>query len=316
MKDVPPNLDSRIVELAKDIQGLLLVAKRLTNERSMGAYSSAFKGQGIEFEEVREYVPGDEIRSIDWKVTARSGKPHVKSFREERELSVLIVCDLSPSTVTGTRGMLRRTLINQAASILTILAMNSRDRVGLVTFTDKIEKYLRPERKRSSHIRVLTELIQSPMTEMGSGTDFAKLVSFLRGVLKRKTTVFILSDFTPNPFKLQNAEQVKSELGVLARRHDLIVCPIEDPTNLELPESGLWRLRSPETGESFMIDLGVKELRDKVAELERNSRAELYDSLMKCGCDLLKLSTQGSVSKSLRDFFDRRGHSPRRASRR
>ena len=264
MKDVPPNLDSRIVELAKDIQGLLLVAKRLTNERSMGAYSSAFKGQGIEFEEVREYVPGDEIRSIDWKVTARSGKTHVKSFREERELSVLIVCDLSPSTITGTQGMLRRTVINQAASILTILAMNSRDRVGLVTFTDEVEKYLRPERKRSSHIRVLTELIQSPVAKIGSGTDFAKVVSFLRGVLKRKTTVFILSDFTPDPFKLPNADQMRAEFGVLARRHDLIVCPIEDPTNLDLPTSGLWRLRSPETGESFMVDLGVKELREKL----------------------------------------------------
>jgi len=293
-----------------------LVAKRLTNERSMGAYSSAFKGQGIEFEEVREYVPGDEIRSIDWKVTARSGKPHVKSFREERELSVLIVCDLSSSTITGTQGMLRRTLINQAASILTILAMNSRDRVGLVTFTDQIEKYLRPERKRSSHIRVLTELIQSPLTKTGAGTDFPKVISFLRGVLKRKTTVFILSDFTPDPFKLPGAEQLKSELGVLARRHDLIVCPIEDPTNVDLPESGLWRLRSPETGESFVIDLGVKELRNKLIELERHSRLELYDSFLKCGCDLLKLSTRASVSHSLREFFDRRGHAPRRATRR
>lgn len=316
MKDVPSNLDSRIVELAKDVQGLLLVAKRLTNERSMGAYSSAFKGQGIEFEEVREYVPGDEIRSIDWKVTARSGKTHVKSFREERELSVLIVCDLSPSTVTGTQGMLRRTVINQAASILTILAMNSRDRVGLVTFTDEVEKYLRPERKRSSHIRVLTELIQSPVSKLGNGTDFAKVISFLRGVLKRKTTVFILSDFTPNPFKLPNADQLKSEFAVLARRHDLIVCPVEDPTNTDLPESGLWRLRSPETGESFVVDLGVKELREKLMALEASSREELYDSFLKCGCDVLKLSTRGSVANSLRDFFDRRGHSTHRKRRR
>jgi len=312
MKNASPNLDSRIAELANDVQGLLLVAKRLTNERSKGAYSSAFKGQGIEFEEVREYVPGDEIRSIDWKVTARSGKPHVKSFREERELSVLIVCDLSASTITGTKGVLRRTLINQAASILTILAMNSRDRVGLVTFTDQIEKYLRPERKRSSHIRILTELVQSPLNVVGKGTDFPKVVSFLRGVLKRKTTVFILSDFTPNPFKLPNAEQLKSELGVLARRHDLVLCPIEDPTNLDFPDSGLWRLGSPETGESFVVDLGVKELREKLIELERNSRLELYDSIIKSGCDLLKLSTRGSISQSLREFFDRRGHSPRR----
>ena len=206
-------------------------------------------------------------------------------------------------------------MINQAASLLTILAMNNRDRVGLVTFTNDIEKYLRPERKRSSHIRILTELIQSPLTKMGVGTDFSKVISFLRGVLKRKTTVFILSDFTPNPFKLANADQLKSELGVLARRHDLIVCPVEDPTNLDLPESGLWRLRSPEIGESFVIDLGVKELREKLVQLETNSRLELYDSLAKCGCELLKLSTRGSVSQSLRDFFDRRGHTPRRTSR-
>jgi uncharacterized protein (DUF58 family) len=307
MKENPKNLDRTLGELAKDIQGILLAAKRMTNERSMGAYSSAFKGQGIEFEEVREYIPGDEIRSIDWKVTARSGKPHVKSFREERELSVLIVCDLSASTNTGSTGLLRRTVINQAASFLTVLAMNSRDRVGLVTYTGEIEKYLKPEKKRSSHIKVLSELIQAPYNTSGSGTDFLKLVHFLRRILKRKTTVFILSDFIPNPFKSDsNASELQSELTVLSKRHDVIVCPVEDPTNLNLPDAGLWRMKSPESGESFILDLSVKELRDKLIEMEVQSRKDLDESFRKCGCDLLKLSTAGGVPKSLKEFFDRR----------
>ncbi len=298
-------LSTAIAELATDLRGLVLQAKRLTDERSAGAYKSAFKGQGIEFEEVREYVPGDDIRSIDWKVNARSQRPHVKSFREERELSVLIVCDLSASTGTGTKGMLRRTVVNQTASLLTLLAMQNRDRVGLVTFAGGIERFARPERKRSSHIRILIELLKSQGEKSSTATNFLDLAQFLRKVLRRKTTVFLLSDFTPNPF-MKHGQEFKSELTALSKRHDIIICPVEDPTNLELPNAGLWKIVSPETGETAVVDLGVKALREKLIELEKSSRDQLFSAFRECGCDLLPLSTRGGVSQSLKSFFDRR----------
>jgi len=292
-------------ELSRELRSLVIQARRLTDERSLGAYRSAFRGQGIEFEEVREYVPGDEIRSIDWKVTARSGRPFVKSFREERELSVMIACDLSLSTGTGTRGQLRRSVINQVASILTLVAMQNRDRVGLLTFGAKVHKFFRPERKRSSHLRILGELLEEEKTEVAPGTDFTGAIQVLRNILHRRSTIFFLSDFVPNPF--DSATAFRQELRALSRRHDVTMCVAADPTLAELPAAGLWPVLDPESGERLLVDLSSQEFRESLAQAVREEEDRLQRNIREVGADVLFLSTRDSVVSRLRKFFERRG---------
>lgn len=288
----------------REIRSLVIQARRLTDESSLGAYRSAFRGQGIEFEEVREYVPGDDIRSIDWKVTARSGRPFVKSFREERELSVMLVCDLSLSTGTGTKGILRRDVVNQVASILTLVAMQNRDRVGLLTFAKDIQRYFKPERKRSLHLKILGELLEEERVTTTPGTDFLGAVQFLRNVLRRRSTLFFLSDFSPNPFR--QSPEFRQELRALCRRHDTTMCMVNDPGLENLPSEGLWPIISPETGEEFLIDLSSKEFRSTIAKSVRKERESLETSFREIGADVLSLDTTGNAVLELRSFFEKR----------
>jgi len=293
----------------REIRSLVIQAKRLTDERALGAYRSAFRGQGIEFEEVREYVPGDDIRSIDWKVTARSGRPFIKSYREERELSVMLVCDLSSSTVSGTKGSLRLDVINQISSILTLVAMYNRDRVGLLTFSNQVIRFFKPERKRSSHMRILRELLDDEGREILPGTDYIGAIKHLRNILRRRSTIFFLSDFAPNP--LTPGSELAQEFRALSRRHDLTLVRVADPSERELPSAGIWPFMDPETGEEFLLDLSNIELRLSILEKVKEEGELFKKGVAESGSDLLEISTTDNVVSALRAFFERRSRGSR-----
>lgn len=296
-------------DLLAEVRRLQFQARRLADEGTIGKYRSAFRGHGLEFEEVREYFPGDEIRTIDWKVTARSGRPHVKSFREERELSVMIAVDVSHSTRSGTRGQSRAELIAQLGAVLSLIALRNNDKVGLVTYSDKLESYHPPRKARGAIWRILHEVL-TPESQ-GRGTDLPGLLRFLSLVLKRRSIVFLLSDFPTC--------EVKNELAVLGRRHDVTAVLVEDASERELPDAGLLVLRDPETGFCDLVDTSVESFRQEFAKRIEAARETLRGTCRECGVQTLELTTGEPFMPMLRHYFERRQfahRSPNRMGRR
>ncbi len=282
-------------ELISQIRDLHFQTKKLTDETLLGEYKSAFRGRGIEFEEVREYVPGDDIRSIDWKVTARSNKPFIKSFREERELTVMIAVDISGSTFTGSCGELRESLIAKAGAVLTLTALKNNDKVGLVTFSDKIDSYHPPRKARGAVWRILHEVL-APKPQ-NKQTDLSNICSFLSKVLKRNSVIFIISDFLSPP------ESYEKDLAVLTKRHDVTVVTISDPLDDSLPNAGLVEIINPETGLTTTIDSSNENVRQLYQKQSRLFQENLYDMFIRHAVAVLPLTTKGSLIDSIRRFF-------------
>ncbi|MFN8392297.1 MAG: DUF58 domain-containing protein [Bdellovibrionota bacterium] len=292
-------------ELLREVKRLHFQTRRLADQGVVGRYRSAFRGTGMEFEEVREYFPGDDIRSIDWKVTARSRKPFVKSYREERELTVMVAIDVSASTLTGTRGALRAAQIARAGAVLSLIALTNNDKVGLVTYSDRLESYHPPRKARSAVWRILHEVL----AEIPSGqrqTDLAGLCSLLSNVLKRRAIIFVLSDFIADGYEVA--------LGTLARRHDVNAVVVADPADYELPDSGLTRIYDPESGETRLVDLGDTKLRADYRNLARERAKARDDIFRRHGVGTLSLQTDKPFMDELRRYFDRRSR-PRRLPR-
>ncbi|MCC6953107.1 MAG: DUF58 domain-containing protein [Deltaproteobacteria bacterium] len=292
-KTVPPGVFA-------EIRRLHFRMRRLVNEGVAGGYRSAFRGQGLEFEEVREYTPGDDIRSIDWKVTARLRKPYVKSYREERELNVMIALDVSGSTHTGSRGKLRSELIAQIGGALTLVAMRNNDRVGLVTFSDQIDRYFPPRRNRSSAWRVLHEVLLAEPTPRG--TDFSGLCDFLSGVLHRRSVVFIVSDF--------NGDGFQRALARLGKRHDVTALVVADVSEAELPEVGLVTVVDPETAETRLIDLSTSADRESLLSASQQRWRALERTFRACDVGAIRLETDQPFIGSLRRYFESRRAAP------
>ena len=287
-------------EVLAEIRRLHFRMRRLVTEGVAGGYRSAFRGQGLEFEEVREYTPGDDIRSIDWKVTARLRKPYVKSYREERELNVVIALDISASTHTGSRGKLRSELIAQVGGALTLVAMRNNDRVGLVTFSDRIERYSPPRKNRSNAWRVLHEVLGA--TPTARGTDFDGLCRFLSEVLHRRSVVFILSDFNGTGFD--------RSLARLATRHDVTAIVPADVSEAELPEAGLVTVSDPETGERRLIDLSTSEEREALRGANERRWRALEKLFRVCDVGAIRLETDRPFMGALRRYFESRRSAP------
>ncbi|HEY7729044.1 MAG TPA: DUF58 domain-containing protein [Candidatus Eisenbacteria bacterium] len=233
-------------ELLAQVRRLTIRSRRAVEEVFAGSYRSAFRGRGLEFAEVREYVPGDDIRTIDWNVTARAGRPFVKRHEEERELTVLIALDCSASLSFGSRGRSKRETAAEAGALLALAASRSRDRVGLLLFTDRIELYLPPSKVRARVLRVVRELLA--FEPQGRGTDVGGALSFLGRVLRRHAVVFLISDWISSPFE--------RELAFLGRRHELTVIQVRDPLETDWPSAGLLSVRDLETGRERVISLG------------------------------------------------------------
>lgn len=279
---------------AAEVRRLRFRPRLRVEEMLAGSYLSAFKGEGLEFAEVRAYEPGDDVRSIDWNVTARTGKPYVKRFVEERRLTVMLLVDISASESFGTAGRPKREAAAEVASLLASAAGRSHDRVGLLMFSDRAELYIPPGKSRQHRLR-LERALQGHRAE-GRGTDIDAAIRFLGAVRKRRSLVFLISDF------LAPTESYRSSLRRMARRHEVTAVRIEDPKERVLPRVGLVRLRDAETGRQRVLDLGRSASR-RYRDAWRARRAEADSAFMSAGASLVDISTDSPALDPLTRHF-------------
>lgn len=283
-------------EILKNIRRIQIVTSRLVTDVFAGQYQSVFKGKGMEFYEVREYQPGDEIRSIDWNVTARMGHPYVKKFIEERELTVMLLLDVSRSSYFGSVKQLKRRLAAELSSLLAFSAHKNNDKIGLIIFSDKIEKFVPPRKGLRHVLRVIREALY--FEPKGKGTNIAHVLEYLNRVTKRRTITFLISDFLDKGYK--------KRLSVSNKRHDIVALTITDPRETELPDIGILRMNDAETGEEFMIDTGNAQFRKeyrKKALLRIDERRRMLGSI---NIDAIDIYTDRPYVKELIRFFKKR----------
>ena len=280
-------------ELAKKIRFIQIHTSRAVNDVLAGEYHSVFKGRGMEFDEVREYAPGDDIRTIDWNVTARTGSPYVKRFVEERELTVMFLVDLSASGSFGTREKLKNEVAAELCALLAFSAIKNNDKVGLIVFTDQIELYIPPKKGVSHVLRVIRDLLNFEPSR--SRTDVAQALDFLGRVTHRRAVVFLVSDF--------QASGYEKRLRIAARRHDLIAVSLTDPREAKLPAAGLIELEDAESGERVVVDSGSAAVRRRYEALARERADKLTSSLRSMGIDQIPVVTGEDYVRDLVKFF-------------
>lgn len=289
-------------EILRQVKLIELQTRGLVNSLFTGEYRSVFKGQGMEFSEVREYQPGDEVRTIDWNVTARMRKPFVKRYIEERELTVMLMVDLSGSERFGTVRRFKSELASELAAVLAMSAIRNNDRVGILLFTDRIEHVVPPRKGRRHVLRIIRDLLA--FEPVGKGTDLAGAIDYLARMLSRKTIVFIVSDFV--------APGVDQPLKILARRHDVVAVTVEDPSETRLPDVGVARFIDPESGRTVEIDTdnaGVRSAYERRVTDEKEERKHL---LRRLAIDEVPVRTDAGVVEPLLRFFRSRETRARR----
>jgi uncharacterized protein (DUF58 family) len=280
-------------ETVQKIRRIKIRTRALLDSGIVGAYHAVFKGRGMEFAEVREYEPGDDVRTIDWNVTARMGAPYVKKFVEERDLTLLLLVDVSGSNRFGSRFIVKRDFAAELTAVFAFSAVANHDRVGAVLFTDRIESYIAPDRGRDHALRIVRDVLA--LEPKGRGTDLAGALGFARRVLKRRGIVAVLSDF--------QAREYERPLGILRRRHDVIAVHLADPAENEVPDVGLVTLYDPETGERRVVDTSDPTVRQR---LRATTLSEAKEIFRRAGVDVLPLSTDKSYDKPLAAFFKAR----------
>jgi len=285
-------------ELLAQVRRLTIRSRRAVEEVFSGAYRSAFRGQGLEFAEVREYVPGDDVRAIDWNVTARAGKPFVKRFHEERELTVIVAIDLSGSLAFGSRARIKRETAAEAGALVALAAARNRDRVGLLLFTDRIELYLPPSKSRARALRLVREMVA--FEPAGRGTDLAGALAFLARVLRRRAILFVVSDWM--------ADNFDRPLRYLARRHELVSLEVSDPFEAEPPPAGLVLTRDLESGHTAWLDLGARRPRSEWRASQARRARALTDLLLRGRAGRIALSTEAPAAPALIRHFEARAH--------
>ena len=283
-------------EILKKIRRLELRTRRLVSSTFAGQYHSVFKGRGMNFEEVREYAPGDEIRSIDWNVTARMNTPYVKKFTEEREMTVMLVVDVSASGTFGSVNLSKRELAAEVASILAFSAINNNDKVGLLLFSDDVELFIPPKKGRLHTLRLIREMLY--FEPKGRGTNLAGALDYLNRVISRRAVVFMISDFI--------APNFEKALTVASRRHDVVAMPVSDPGESKLPDVGIITLEDAETGEQIDINTGSRAVRRGLADLEETRRKAMNKLFRSRRVDTVPLSTTEDYLLALRVFFAQR----------
>ena len=293
-------------KILKQVRRIEVRTKRLVNDSLAGSYQSVFKGRGMNFDEVREYVPGDDIRSIDWNVTARTGVPHVKKFTEERELTIMLLIDISGSGDFGSGEISKRELMAEVGSVLAFSAVKNNDKVGLLLFTDFIELYIPPQKGRTHILRIIREILF--FSPRGKKTDLKLPLDFINRVIKRKCVTFLLSDFCfADNFKT-SLKTLRPKLQVTGRRHDLIAVVVSDPRESTLPDVGWLTLEDAESGEQIELDTSDPRLRQQYRELAEKRDRQLKKTLRSAGTDIINLSTDSPYLSVLTSFFgNRRG---------
>jgi len=283
-------------ELIRRVRRLEIRTRKLVEESLAGSYHSAFRGRGMEFAEVREYTAGDDVRTIDWNVSARMGHPFVKKFTEERELTVVLAVDVSGSARFGTHRSTKMALASEIAALLSFSATRNNDRVGLLLFSDEPEMFIPPRKGREHALRLLRELVA--IGPRGKGTDIAASLQYLQRVVTKRAVLFLISDFQD--------EGYEKLLRVVARKHDLVAISVSDPREAQLPPVGLLNVVDPETGELGVLDAGSARVRAAYNERAQRHRRELRETVRRSGVDLLELSTGEPYDIPFARFFHQR----------
>ncbi len=293
--------------LLKKVRKIEIKTRGLSRQIFAGEYHSAFKGRGMAFSEVREYQYGDDIRNIDWNVTARFNHPFIKVFEEERELTVMLLIDISGSREFGTRERFKRNLITEVSAVLSFAAIQNNDKIGVVLFSDKIEKFIPPKKGRSHILRIIRELIE--YKPVNKSTRLSEALVFLNGAIKKRSISFVISDFMDvgerteeGDFLLPFADPVR----IAAKKHDLVALRIFDERETELPASGLIKLKDAETGKTIWVDSSRKAVRDHYAAWWNSFNASLKNLFSKTGVDWVSLATDKDYVPPLMNLFKQR----------
>jgi len=296
-----------VTELLASVRRVEVRTNRLVNDTMGGAYLSGFKGRGMDFEELREYIPGDDVRDIDWNVTHRLGRPFVKRFREERELAAVLAVDVSGSSAFGSGNLSKREYAAEVAATLAMSATRNGDKVALLLFTEQTELFIPPRKGRRHILRIVRELLA--FTPKKRGTDIPAALAFLNHALPRRSIVFLLTDFLETRRNGVSTGQlarrdVIQELGITNARHDLVCLHLHDPRESRLPDAGLVTIEDAETGEILELDSSRGTVRERFALLNEDRLAQLDQSLNRTAVDTLRLNTIEPFAQTLQRFFE------------
>ncbi|MBS1774854.1 MAG: DUF58 domain-containing protein [Bacteroidetes bacterium] len=281
-------------EILKRVRRIEIKTRGLSNHIFAGEYHSTFKGRGMSFSEVREYTPGDDVKSIDWNVTARFSHPFVKVFEEERELTVMLLVDISGSSLFGLHQRSKRELLTEISAVLAFSAATNNDKVGIILFSDKVEKFIPPKKGKSHILRIIRELVALDADHTGN-TDVSVALDYLNHVLKKRTISFLMSDFISKPFD--------KPLQLASRKHDLIGVQVYDRADRELPAAGLLQVVDAESGNQIWIDSDDKKVRMNYTKAFDQYRQYAQSVFRKSGASLLSLRTDEDYVKQLQSFF-------------
>jgi uncharacterized protein (DUF58 family) len=296
-------------DILRKVRQIEIRTKRLVTDTLAGQYHSVFKGRGMNFDAVREYSPGDEVRTIDWNVTARAGRPFVKKFVEERELTLTLMVDVSASGEFGSGAQSKRDLAAEIASVLAFSAVHNSDKVGLILFTDQIELYVPPRKGRRHVLRLVREILG--FEPQRRGTNLVRALDFVNDVIRRRAIVFLLSDFQTGRQTPESVAGLRRALRQTNLRHDLVALPIEDAREQVLPDVGIVALEDAETGELVELNTSLPAVRQRFAEIAQDRAKQLQRSLNAEAVDALRLSTDLPYVASLISFFKNRSRKHR-----
>jgi len=283
-------------ELLKKVRKIEIKTKGLSKQIFAGEYHSAFKGRGMSFSEVREYQFGDDVRNIDWNVTARFNKPYIKVFEEERELTVMLLIDMSGSKNFGTKQRFKDELVTEIAAVLSFSAIQNNDKIGVIFFTDKVEKFIPPKKGRKHILRIIRELID--FTPESKQTNISEALRYFTSAIKKRCTAFVISDFMDKNFE--------KALQIANHKHDIIALQIFDQRETQLPPIGLVKMKDAESGKEFWINTSSKKLRRKFETDRLKFDANIKDTFAKSGVDFVKIKTDDDYIKSLLMLFKKR----------
>lgn len=289
-------------ELLKKVRKIEIKTRGLSKNIFAGEYHSAFKGRGMAFSEVREYQYGDDIRNIDWNVTARFNHPYIKIFEEERELTVMLLVDVSNSRVFGTQTQLKKNLITEISAVLSFSAIHNNDKIGVILFSNKVEKFIPPKKGRSHILRIIRELIE--FTPENNETNISEALRYLTNAIKKRSTAFVISDFIDDD---QNGSPRFDEaIRIASRKHDVIGLKIYDKREREIPSVGIIRMKDAETGEYAWVDTTSNTLRRNYANWYKKMEESVNETLVKAGVDFVSIATDQDYVKPLMNLFKKR----------